>query len=205
MKSSLCKLVLALLICSVCRSHSHAAPPATATTFLNNSAVNVDTTGWLPETPAEGLDFARYVATNWQEVLSTFNTLAPDARRQKLIVVAAEFLPPHGYVSFVNGICNLRTQGKATYDIFPLIASAGMVKSDFLAYNYDQADVKALISKLQTVIQASEPGKWTSYFNGITSGNAKAIIISQNTPSGAGLPESYNAGPSDAYNQLVGH
>ena len=198
LRAILFSLVAAVLFCCEVK-----AMPTDIKSFLDDKTNSLNEDGFLPETPPQMLSFARYVVGNWQQLLTTIGTDAPDVRRQNLIVVAAEFLPPHDYVSFVSGICDLNASGKIKLGTFKTILNAKMFKNGFLAFNYDKPEVAAVITKLETILQAGEPGKWTDCFSGIKSGTAKQAVVAERTRDNEPLPEAIDAG-GEAYRQLMG-
>lgn len=180
-----------------------ALPPEVAG-FLADTKHDLTEDGFLPEKPVEVLAFARYVAGNWQSVLTAFDQLAPDTRRQKLVVVAAEFLPPLDYVAFIGGIADLKASGKVTLETIKMIATAKTFKDGFLAFNYDKPAVAAVINKLEAILEASEPGQWTDYFGNIKAGTTLQSVVAERSRDGEPMPEALDAGPSAAYRQLMG-
>ncbi len=181
-----------------------AVPPETIN-FLSNTENKVSEDGILPDEDLDVLPCARYVVANWQSVLTSFAQLAPDTRRQRLVVVAAEFLPPRDYVSFVSGIADLQTTGNATLQTIKTVAIAKMFKNGFLAYNFDKPEVVGLIAKLETILQAGEPGTWTAFFTAMKAGTLKQAIVAERTRDGNPMPEALADGPSEAYRQLMGN
>lgn len=89
----------------------NAALPPNVPAFLMDEENSISAEGYLPDRPGIS-EFVRSFAANWREVLDEFPVIAPDYRRQLLIVVAAEFLPPPEYVEFLNTLCDLRADGK---------------------------------------------------------------------------------------------
>ena len=176
--------------------------PAAAKTYLDDKS-NIISEDGLPSDAPQGRAFGRYGVGNWRDVLRDFAQLAPDTRRQSLIVVAEEFLPPQDYVAFVSGICDLKAAGKVTIDTVRMVATAKMLKSDFLAFNYDKPAVTAVIARLEAILQAGEPGKWTAFFAGIKAGTTKQAVVAERTADGEPMPEALEAGPSSAYQQLM--
>ena len=196
--------MLSAIIATLFTMNLHAiTPPQEVERFLEDKNNTLSEDGLLPETPPQVLDFARFVVGNWTQVGASFLTLAPDARRQQLIVTAAEFLPPQSYVTFIGKICDLNASGKVTLDTIKTIATAKMFKNGFLAYNYNQTAVAAAITKLEGILAAAEPGKWTGFFADMKSGTAKQAVVTERTKDGEPMPELYNAGPSIQYKQLM--
>src|SRR5207302_6838112 len=105
----------ALAIVCVCGIHLLVAQtiaiPPTVSDYLSNENNTVTEDGLLP-THQMGPDsqaaseFIKYVINHWKQILASIDQIAPDARRQCLIVVAAESLPPSDYLQFVNAVCD---------------------------------------------------------------------------------------------------
>jgi hypothetical protein len=175
------------------------ATPHEVLAFLNDPTNNVNDEGLLPEKPPQVLDFARYIVNNWHQVESDFLILAPDPRRQALIVVAAEFLRPHEYVQFVDGICSKAETGRVSVSTILAITRASMSKSGFWAFNFDNAEVSKVVGELEAILQRRDPGTWTQFFQAIESGRAKQAIVLERQHDGEALPESFGAERSGAY------
>lgn len=45
---------------------------------------------------------ASYIADNTDEVMGQFAEIAPDARRQNLLIAVSEFMTPESYLQFLN-------------------------------------------------------------------------------------------------------
>ena len=179
------------------------ATPSEIKSFLDDEANGVTDDGLLPET-AQAVAAARYIVQNWRQMLTDIEQVAPDARRQNLIVVGAEFLPPREYVEFVTAVCALKESSRVTLSPIKTIAAARMFKDGFLAFNYDKPEVTPVLTKLETLLKNDDSRNWTDYFAAIRSGQAKQTIVTERTRDGDLLPESINDGPSDAYRKLVG-
>jgi len=173
-----------------------------AKAFLADEQVKVLEPGIpLGRTP-QNLAFLRFVAENWQQALSLLEGNAPDLRRQYLIVVAAEYLPPQDYVRFRNGVCDLMESGKLKMPGWTFYCGS-FIKQGFLAYNYDQPEVAALINRIETICKAQEPGQWDKYFSEVKSGEAKKNLMKDLTSDGDPMPETYQDNSKDALRKLV--
>jgi hypothetical protein len=195
-----CLIVLAQFVATTQRLN--ATLPADVKTFLDDPANSVTEDGLLPETP-QALAAARYFVTNWREMPSQIVQIAPDTRRQRLILVSAEFLPPRDYLAFVSEVLALGDSSKIATTSVAGIASAGMFKDGFLAFNYDKPEVASVIQRLESILVADDRSRWTDFFAAIKNGQNKQRIVAQRTRDDDPLPESIDAGPSDFYRQLM--
>ncbi len=184
-------------------SLAHAIPHELKS-FLDDEINAVTEDGFLPSRMPASSDFARSVVMNWPEVLNSVESLAPDLRRQALVVVAAEFLPPKDYVQFVNRISDLKTSSRISIEALHFVLWARMTKDGFLAFNYDQPDVAAAISKLERHVMANAPNDWRDYFADIKSGKMKQRLIEKRNREGDKLPESMSVVESEPYRRLTG-
>jgi hypothetical protein len=184
-------------------SRVHALPPE-LTSFLSSETNSVTEDGFLPSRMPASMDFARAVVANWQEVLNSIETLAPDLRRQALIVVAAEFLPPKDYVQFVNRVSDLKPAGQVTVEALHFVLWARMAKDGFLAFNHDQSNVANAISKLERNVMANAPNDWRDFFSDLKSGKMKLRVVAKRTREGDKLPESMSVVESEPYRRLMG-
>ena len=158
-----------------------------------------------PAQTAQDLAFLRYVAENWRQALTLLDTDAPDPRRQRLIIAAAEVLPARDYVSFLNGVCALSESGKIKI-IGQDFCYGYFIKESFLEYNYDNPMVAALIDRMEAICKNQDPEEWGEYFAEIKSGKRKEELVKTLTAYGDPMPETYAANSKEVYNALVkGH
>jgi len=185
-------------------NNSSAALPPSIETYLRDERNSVTEDNFLPDTLPGSLDFVRSVTANWRTVLNEMPQLAPDGRQQAVIVVAAEFLPPKEYLAFVNGLCDLRLQGRVLPGALRSVLWANMVKSGFLAYNYDHAEVGPLVARLRSQLSKDYPGEWEIFFDDLISGKMKARLVERRIREGYRMPEEVAYYDDTPYRQLSG-
>jgi hypothetical protein len=187
------RVVVALLYIAAVESGKALSPEITS--FLNDEENGVTEDGMLSNRP-ETSDFVRAVVADWQHTLQELPNIAPDTRRQSLLIVAGEFLPPKAYVVFVDTLCELRSKGLLTPEALQFVGWAGLEKRGFLAFNYHHSEVAAIVTKLEAQIMRDFPGEWGLYFAELKSGKMKEHIIERAEREGGSLPELYE-GKSD--------
>jgi len=173
-----------------------------AKAFLTDEKKAVHEPGMPPRRTAQDLAFHRFVADDWKRALTLLENDAPDLRRQNLIVVVAEVLPAQDYVLFLNGVCDLIESGKLKMPSW-CFGIGSFIKQGFLAYNYDQPEVAALINRIEALYKIHEPGNWEDYFLEVKSGERKKYDVQMLTSYGDPLPETYKSHPEEAYRRLV--
>lgn len=200
--NTLCASVI-VTICAAAPNSVHAVSSSIAT-YLNDESHRITEDGMLPSRMPDSLDFAREVTANWKQILNELPTIAPDPRRQSLLVVAAEFLPPKDYVAFVDALCGLRSQNKLTPEGLRRVLWAEMPKAGFLAFNFDQPEVSSVVAKLEALITRDFPNDWRDFFAELKSGKMKEHVIERRNREGGRLPESLASTESEPYQQLMG-
>jgi hypothetical protein len=175
-----------------------------AKAFLADEKKSVMEDGEPPGRTSQDLAFQLFVADDWKRALTLLENDAPDLRRQNLITVAAEVLPAQDYVRFLNGVCVLMESGKLKMPGWSFCVGS-FIKQDFLAYNYDQPEVFALINRIEAIYKIQEQGKWDKYFYDIKSGEDKKLVTKEYGRH-INLIETYNKNSKMVYNALVkGH
>lgn len=177
----------------------------TITTYLNNESHLITEDGQLPASNLpETLDFVRAVVADWRQTLQALPSIAPDTRRQTLLIVSGEFLPPKDYVAFIDDLCELRSRNKLTSESLRSILWAEMPKAGFLAFNFDQPEVSAVVAKLEALVTRDFPNDWRDFFAELKSGKMKEHVIDRRNREGGRLPESFATSESEPYQQLMG-
>lgn len=197
------RTLLSTAVMVISLSRVDAIPPELES-FLDGENNSVTEDGFLPSRMPASMDFARSVVMNWQEVLNSMESLAPDLRRQALVVVSAEFLPPKDYVQFVSRISDLKASNQISVEALHFVLWARMAKDGFLAFNYDQPDVAAAISKLESAVMTNAPNDWRDFFADLKSGKMKQRVIERRNREGDKLPESMSVTESEQYRRLIG-
>jgi hypothetical protein len=174
--------------------------------FLHDPNNVVSEDGHLPLSPGVGLEFVRYTLRHWQAILPKIGEIAPDSRRQALLIVAAEFLPPREYVEFVSKVCDLSLQGRIDPQAINYIFWARLAKSGFLIYNYDKPEVDLILQKLQRIATKNPSiiDADTNYFQDLKSGRLKESTVQYRTLQGGDTPESFDSSNSSYYWKLMG-
>jgi len=170
--------------------------------FLADERKQVIEPGTAPFQTSQDIAFSLYLADNWQRALTLLENDAPNRRQQNLIVVAAEAMPAQDYVRFLNGVCGFIESGKLELPGWSFGFGSDL-KEGFLAYNYDQPEVVALINRLEAIYKAKEPGKWDEYLSSIKSGDGKKNLVEALTSYGDPMPETYKANSKEVYHNLV--
>jgi len=196
-------IFVVVLTTSILSCRAHAVPPIISA-YLEEENHRVTEDGMLPYEMPGSMDFVREVTANWKQILNELPNIAPDPRRQSLLIVAAEFLPPKDYVAFVDGLCALRSRGQLTPDGLLCVLWAKMLKDDFLAYNYDQPEVSMVVAKLEVLVDKDYPNEGNNFFAKLKSGEMKARLIERRAREGEKLPEPVVNYDETPYRQLMG-
>jgi len=96
--------------------------------------------------------FIKYTTANWPAMLQNISIIAPDIRSQKLIIRVIEFLPPEEYLVALNKLCDLRDSQCISNALFEFIIDERPPKTAFLSYNYQNAQVRQLIARFQSML-----------------------------------------------------
>jgi hypothetical protein len=108
-------------------------------------------TGYPSGTPEQVTDFTNFVKTNWSAILTEIDTVAPDERRQKLVMAAAEWCSGVNYVSFLSGLLDKYQANKVKKSVAIDAMSPGLKKIGFLSYDYQHPTVAALCQRAKTL------------------------------------------------------
>lgn len=181
----------------------NAVLPPNISTFLKDEQNSISEEGFLPNRTAS-TEFVRSITANWQEVLDNVLLIAPDIRRQSLIIVAAEFLPPPEYVKFLHSVCDLRAQGKLNRDSLQYVWTARMVKSGFLCYNYDEPEIISIVNRIESHMTKDFPNELEEAFAACKSGEAKSQLIAWRAHEGEPTPELFVGYDKSPYLRMNG-
>lgn len=135
-----------LIPCGVIHAIS-LAPEITA--YLSSGSVTEF--GTLAGTSAQVAGFTDFVKGNWSEILNDLDTVAPDERRQQLLISAAESLPPSDYMDFLSLLLDKHQENKVKKAVAVAALSPGARKYGFLAFNDQHAQVRALCERAKTI------------------------------------------------------
>ena len=165
-------------------------PPEIAS-FLANEKNGVTDDGLVAPSAKDSRNFVQYVCEHWKPILGDFSKIAPDSRRQYLIVASSESLSPSDYVDFLNTLCDLVvSRGIPQFNI-DSIADGDTQKHGFLACNYDNPRVAAVIRKLEALSIAKRPNdpEEKEFFAQMKSGKMKQDLVKHWQHVGERMPE----------------
>lgn len=172
--------------------------------FLADEKKHLSEDGAPPFYTLQDIAFHCYVAEDWRRTLALLENDAPDRRRQELIIIASEHLPPRDYVKFLNGVCDLMESGRLMTggDFF---CYRDCHRSDFFAYYHEQPEVASLIERLELVCKTQGQERWEVYFSEIKSGAGKKKIIEDLSREGRPIPDAgmYTENSNEAYRRLL--
>lgn len=201
---TLLKAGIQCVLIALTTNNLSAALPPNIEIYLQDQKHAVTEDRFLPLMFPNTTDFIRSVTANWRAVLDSTPQIAPECWQQAVIVVAGEFLPPPEYLAFVNTLCELREHGRLAPDTLSSVLWASMVKSGFLAYNYDHPNVIPIIARLETQMLKDHPEGWKEFFDDLKSGKIKGHVIEQRKRNGDPMPESISKFDKTPYLQLSG-
>lgn len=144
-------------------------PPQYVRDYLSTGGFMED--GFLGGSQAEAEAFILYVRDNWSAVLTDIATIAPDAKKQRLIVAAIEFVQGRDYLSALNKLCDGKAAGSVTDEVLDFAVCGAKVKKGFLSYNFQDTPTRQLVQRMQTLLPAGSPTQQT--LTAILSGEQK--------------------------------
>jgi hypothetical protein len=107
--------------------------------------------GTLAGTPTQVNAFIEFVRRNWSAILNDLDAVAPDEKRQLLIISAAESLSPTDYMTFLSALLDKFQSNKVKKAVAIAALSPGAKKYGFLAFNYKHTSVKNLCNRAKEV------------------------------------------------------
>lgn len=191
-KSSISKSVsifgALMLTCLFVETVKSIEMPSNIQTYLQTATV---TEFGFPSGPEQQrTEFTTWLTTNWSAVLADIETVAPDERRQRVIVAGAEFLSGANYLACLAGLLDKYELGKVKKAAAITALSAGGRKIGFLAFNYQHPTVQALCNRAKTLF--SGDAELQSLMNDILSGEQRkqdgAWLFMENRPEPEILP-----------------
>ena len=184
-------IILASSISALLASTALATVPATITDYLAEPKNIALESGFLPAETTEAASFIIGTVGHWEEIVGDLKTYAPDARRQTLVAIAAESLPPSDYLRFINKVCSKadKADGNVTNQFLHAILSAAMVKRGFLGYRYQDTKVASSLNNLKNSLHARKIDKWDQFFTSVFDGSVKAAITAEHVRDDIDLPE----------------
>ncbi|GAA5150167.1 hypothetical protein GCM10023213_48780 [Prosthecobacter algae] len=123
------------------------APEITA--YLSSGSVTEF--GTLTGTSAQVTGFTDFVKGNWNAILNDLDTVAPDERRQRLLICAAESLSPSDYMDFLALLLDKHQENKVKKAVAIAALSPAARKYGFLAFNDQHPQVRALCERAKTI------------------------------------------------------
>lgn len=162
--------------------------PPNIQTYLQKATVTE--VGFPSGTEQQRTEFTTWLTANWSAVLSDIETVAPDERRQKVVVAGAEFLSSTDYVSFLSGWLDKYQAGKVTKAAAIGAILADGKKSGFLAFNYQHQTVINLCNQVKSIFtnEAAVQGSMNEVLSGAQKRQAALAAFNEGRPEPEILP-----------------
>lgn len=146
--------------------------------------------GTLTGTSEQVTAFLGFMETNWNIVLNEIDVVAPDERRQLLLITAAESLDPSDYLAFLSTLLDKYQAGKVQKNVALAAMSPGAKKYCFFAFNYQHPSVQALCERVKTIFPDNSEMQelMTDTLSGDQRKQAGAALASENRPEPETLP-----------------
>jgi hypothetical protein len=147
--------------------------PPTVKEFLQTQHVMDDSYRDVPPIPA-GHEFRHYITSNWQAVLDSFASVAPEPSEQQLIISALEEdLPARAYLKALNKLCDLQKNNAISAQLLEYAVRGP--RSNLLSNNYKDSEVIELVNRFQSQLpKSSDAQQWLA---DILSGKERSIDI----------------------------
>jgi hypothetical protein len=177
-----------MLTCLLVETVEAIEVPPNIQTYLQTATVTEF--GFPSGTEQQRTEFTTWLTANWSAVLSDIETVAPDERKQKVIVAGAESLPGTNYVSFLSGFLDKYEAGKVKKVVGIEAMSPGGKKYGFLAFNYKHPTVKTLCNRAKALFpsDAALQALMTETLSGEQGKQAGAALAMENRPEPEILP-----------------
>lgn len=143
--------------------------PSNIQTYLQTATVTEF--GFPSGNEQQRTEFTIWLTTNWASVLDEIDVVAPDERRQRVVVAGSEFLSGVNYLTFLSGLLDKYELGKVKKAAATTALSAGGRKIGFLAFNYQHPTVQALCNRAKTLFPSD--AELQSLMNDILSGEQR--------------------------------
>ena len=180
------------------------AADVTLEEMLANQDIRVAEDGVLGPDSQVCIDFVRAVVSQREMILSQLAVLAPDAPRQCKLIAASEFMTPHDYIAFLNGVCDASNSFVVTEQALARMLVPRMAKHGFLAVNYDQPQVRSVIDKLEVLANKVSKTRLKRFFTELKSGQMKEHVLARCAREGLPTPESFSSNTSEANRLAMG-
>lgn len=143
--------------------------PPPISDYLQSQSISED--GVLPKLATDGKVFVEYIVANKDAIMTDFIQVAPDSRRQLVVLTALEFSPPQSYVAVLNQILDLRQSGALNSGAVGFAFRARMVKFGFISHNYQHPQIQSLIQRAQAL--NANDSKLLQYLAAISNGTQR--------------------------------
>src|SRR4051812_29636137 len=155
--------LLAFVLCSVALMPAFSQPPAlppNVADYLESGRFGED--GTLVDVRGNLQPFTRYVTTNWASMLDQFDTVAHSTREKLLVLAAADELAPADYLSFLEKLASVSKSAEFDTKVWSGVILPTRAKQGFLAYNYQNPRVAAVVERIRTSLAATDPLQTTA-------------------------------------------
>jgi len=171
--------IIATLACIAMISTTNAEPPqlpSNVSQYLESGWFGED---WmLEDTGGKLTEFTNYMTSNWVQVLDNFDAVAPTIRKKLVILAACEALSPTDYLAFLEKLARLSQAPGFDVKVWNGVISPTKLKEGFLAYNYQNPRVSAVINRIVATIPADDPHR--PEIQKIVNGQAKQDFLDYN-------------------------
>lgn len=185
---SVSTFVALMLMCLLVENVKAIEMPPNIQTYLQTAIVTE--LGFPSGTEQQRTEFTSWLTANWFAVLTDIETVAPDERRQRVVVAGAESLTGTNYVSFLSGVLDKYEAGKVKKAVAIDAMSPGGKKYGFLAFNSQHPTVQALCNRAKTLFpsDAALQTLMTDTLSGVQGKQAGAALAMENRPEPEILP-----------------
>ena len=164
--------------------------PQNISDYLETASV---TERGFPSGTQEQIDnLANYIAENMNTVVNDFGEIAPDARRQNLLLAVSEFMAPLPYVQFLEKLVDKlqAQQGGIDAGVIEQALNAGTKKMGFLAFNFQHQAVVDLCQKAKAALPQTSGSQQmlTDVLSGEQRKQIGAALFMENLPQPETLP-----------------
>jgi hypothetical protein len=160
-----------VFITLVALSAKSAGLPPNIADYLVSKTLTED--NLLPSLQTDGKAFAEYVVSNKTQVLDNFTAIAPRTNQQKLVIAAMEFADGADYLAVLRRICDLKEANTISEDVCKFAIMATPIKKGFLSYNYQNASIRSLVQRAQTLLPGDTA--FQTYLAAVLDGSQKTI------------------------------
>lgn len=141
---------LIMILCASSIGANAMELPQNISSYLESKRLTEEET--LPLLETDGKTFVEYVVANRVQILNNFSTVAANPNQQKLLLAAMEFATPANYLATLDKVCDLKQSSVIGNDVFDFAFRATPIGKGFLSYNYQNAQVQAVIQRAQALL-----------------------------------------------------